>query len=131
MNYSTETLELLEDLEDNCYAMDDMIEFIEQYGEEDFRKYYEYYVELGEKHSYDAVDAFIKAFGIWEIASTESFNDAYYGEYDSQADFAQTFYEERYDDFPTEIAVDWQQTWEQSLRHDFQYQDGFIFNRNY
>lgn len=128
LNFTSETQQLLETLEGNNYYRGDMIEFIEQYGESDFQKHYEQYVEFGEDHSYEAVDAFIESFG---MNCLEDFEEAYYGSYESSADFAEDFMNSMGYEIPDFVVVDWDGTWERNLRHDFIYESGYVFNRNF
>ena len=128
LNLTANTLEYIEELEQNNYSYEDMIDFIEEHGEEDFCKYYEDYVEIGEEHSYNAADAFIASFGINDI---DSFSESYYGEYDSEECFAESYFEMMEQHIPEYVVVDWEGTWESNLRHDFVFEDGFVFNRNY
>ena len=101
-----------------------MIEFIVNHGESDFCKHYENYVDLGENHSYTAVDAFIESFG---IDCLDDFEEAYYGEYDTPADFAEDYMNSMGYEIPDFVVVDWNGTWEQNLRHDFIYENGYVF----
>ena len=62
-----------------------------------------------------------------------SFEDAYVGDYDSLAHFAEQYYEmHAYDalkSMPIELvrAIDWEEVWESTLRHDFYEEDGYYF----
>lgn len=87
------------------------------------------YLELSERFGEDAVDAFIK---IWDADNLEYFEEAFYGRYDSEEDFTEDFFNNVYClDIPTMIVVDWKATWNSNLRHDFYFEDGFVFNRNW
>ena len=115
--------------EDNFYE-GDMIDFIQVHGNDAFLAHYEDYVTYGESHSYDAVDAFIDEFGIENI---ESFEDAYYGQYDSEEQFAEQYVEDVYnfnqDDCP--VVVDWTATWNVNLKYDFTFADGYVFRSTF
>lgn len=126
--FSAETQELIDRLQSNTFAYDDMLEFIVNHGENDFRKYYEQYVEFGERYSYAAVDAFIEAFGVDLI---EDFEQAYHGEYETPAEFVEDFMNSMGYEIPDYIVVDWNATWERNLRHDFIYENGHVFFRNF
>jgi len=67
-------------LEENFY-IDDMIEFIQEYGDTAFCNHYDEYVEAGESNSYEAVDAFIEEFGVDYLGG---FEDSYRGEWSSK-----------------------------------------------
>jgi N-methylhydantoinase B/oxoprolinase/acetone carboxylase alpha subunit len=124
------TQDFINELTENNYAVDDIYEFIEQYGEDNFVQFYEEYVQCGEDYCYEAVDAFIDTF---DIDCIQYFTDAYYGQYDSEEQFAEQFVDDCYSnqlqDLP--IVIDWTQTWECNLRYDFDFTDGFVFHKNF
>ncbi len=104
-----------ERLEEN-YALDDMLEFIDAHSEDDFCNYYEEYCRCGEAIGYDAVDAFIDEMG--DMSYVDCCDEKFRGWYESTADFAEQYYDELYD-VPSAIVVDWEATWDSSLRYDF------------
>jgi hypothetical protein len=56
------------------------------------------------------------------LACVEEELDAFYGEYDSEAEFAEELYASTGDvsrDFPLYFAIDWQKAWDSALRFDF------------
>ena len=118
----------LDELVADSYALDDMIAFIEEHGNDNFIQFYEEYCDNGENYSYDAVDAFVDEFGIDAIAH---FSDAYYGQYDSEEEFAEQFTCDVYGEPPAHLVVDWTATWESNLRYDFAFNGGYVFNNNY
>jgi hypothetical protein len=85
--------------------------------------------ELRERFGDDAVDAFIE---IWSVDDLEYFEDAYCGEYESGAKFAEDLVTGNFgiDDLPTFVALDWNETWN-NLRYDYHEENGFIFNVNW
>ena len=124
--YSKETLELLEDVVDETEAK----EFIETHGEKAFIDYYESYVALFDHYQIDAIEAFIECFSINDI---DHFQDAYYGEYESGAEFAEQFANDVgyiHRDLPSWIEIDWQESWE-NLSYDFIEENGYIFCANF
>lgn len=113
---NAQTVEFIEErLEDN-YALDDMLEFIDTYNEDDFCNYYEEYVRCGEAIGYDAVDALIAENG--EMSCIDDCDERYRGSYDSVADFAEEFYTSIHD-IPGDLVIDWEATWESSMRYDY------------
>jgi len=56
---AADTVEKIDELIDECYALDDMLEFIDERNETNFVTYYEEYVRCGEAIGYEAVDALI------------------------------------------------------------------------
>ena len=122
----TETQDFITELVENSYAEEDIYDFIEEQGEDNFVSYYEDYCEFGESHSYDAVDAFVAEFGIQSIAG---FEDAYRGEYSSKADYAEQFVSDCYClDIPGFVEIDWEATFDNM---DCVYYDGFVFDTQF
>ena len=122
---STETVEKIDELLEENYALDDILEFIDTYNENDFVAYYEEYVRCGEAIGYDAVDALIGEMGC--MSDIEDCDSRYRGEYRNEADFAEEYYSELYD-VPCALVVDWEATWDSSLRYDFTFCDGHMFS---
>ena len=129
---NTETVEKIDELLDENYALDDMLEFIDERNESWFVTYYEEYCRCGEAIGYDAVDAFIDEMG--GIDDIEGLDDRFRGEYESEADFAEQYYSDLYD-VPCALVVDWQATFDSSLRYDFtacekSYRVVYVFSDN-
>ena len=125
--FATETVEKIDELLEDNYALDDILEFIDEHNETIFVAHYEEYVEQGENLGYDVVDAFVDYHGFDCVGSC---GDAYRGQYDSEADFAEEFTNDLYD-VPSFVVVDWQATFDQCLRYDFDFVDGFVFSSNF
>lgn len=87
--------------------------------------------ELRERFGDDAVDAFIE---YWSADDLEYFEEAYCGEFESGAKFAEDFACESWgidvDNLPGFIVVNWEASWEE-LRWDFTTVNGFIFRTNW
>lgn len=112
-------------LEENFY-LDDMIEFIQEHNENQFCAHYDEYVDAGESYSYEAVDAFIEEFG---VQCLEGFEDAYRGEWDSKADYAENYVSDCYSvDLPSFVEVDWENTFDNL---DCVYSNGFVFDSQF
>lgn len=127
----SKTVSLIENLLEDNYGLEGILEFIEEHSENDFREYYEIYVSKGEDFSYEAVDAFIAEFG---IQCLESFNDSYQGEWESKADYAREYVDSTYTfDLPDFLEIDWEKTFENL---DVVYSEGFVssgfvFSKNF
>ena len=122
--YSQETVNKIEELLEDSYCLEDIVEFIDENSEEDFRKYYEDYVTIGEEYSYGAVDAFIEEFGLYTL-TTSNFEDSYRGQYDSKADYAEQFVNDCYCvDIPGFVEVDWNATFDNM---DEVFCNGYVF----
>lgn len=126
--YSTETVDKIQELLDENYCLEDIVEFIDQNTEEDFRDYYENYVSAGEDNGYEAVDAFIEEFG---LDCVSSFEDSYQGRYDSESQFAEQFCDDMGYVIPDFVEVDWQATFDRQLCYDYSFVDGYVFNKNF
>lgn len=88
-------------------------------------EYQELCAELCENYGEDAVDAFLE---IWDESDLEHFEDAFQGRYEDEADFAEQFTTDCYAlNVPSFVIVDWQATWDQGLRYDYEFVDGFVF----
>ena len=127
--YSQETVDKIEELLEDSYALEDIIEFIDANSEEDFRTYYEVYVVVGEEYSYDAVDAFIEEFGLQSFTQS-NFKDSYLGQYDSKADYAEQYTSDVYCvDIPSFVEIDWEATFD-NLDVTIT-EDGYVFNTQF
>lgn len=115
--YAAETVEMIDNLLEENYALDDMLKFIDEYNENDFVAYYEEYVRCGEAIGYEAVDALIGEMGC--VSDIEGCDDRYQGFYNDEAEFAEDFYNQMGAYVPEGIVVDWEATWEHSLRYDY------------
>ena len=92
-------------------------------------EYQEQYFDLCEEFGKDAVNAFLE---LYTEEDLQYFQDAYQGRYDSEADFAEEFTANVYGvDLPSFVVIDWDATWNSYLRYDFDYEDGFVFNKNF
>ena len=128
--YSQETVDKIDELLEDSYALEDIVEFIDANSEEDFRKFYEEYVTVGEEYSYEAVDAFIEEFGLQSFTPS-CFEDAYRGQYDSKADYAEQYTSsDVYSvEVPSFVEVDWEATFE-NLDVVFN-GNGYVFNTQF
>lgn len=112
---NTETVEKIDELLDETYALEDMLEFIDNYNERMFVDNYEEYVRCGEAIGYDAVDAYADENGIDNI---EGCDERFRGWYESTADFAEEFYND-IENIPAALVIDWEATYDSSLRYDY------------
>jgi hypothetical protein len=120
-------------IEENCiegeYELTDALEFIAEHNEDDFVQFYDEYIEQGEKVGYDVVDAFIKENG---IVNVEYCGNAFVGYGDSEADFVEDYLENVLEvAIPSWVAIDYQATWDSSVRFDFDFVDGYVFRSDF
>ena len=128
-----EAVELIDELLEDNHDLSSMLEFIDEYNEDDFVTYYEEYVEQGEKVGYDVVDAFVKENGFCDVEHCE---EAYVGTYADGAEFAEEFTTENFHggDILEFVVIDWDLTWERGLSYDYDcvevgYRQCYIFRR--
>ena len=132
-SYSEETQTLIEEFLENTFGWDEdeLVGFIEIYGEEKFKLYFEEYADMVDDIGNDVVSAFLNVF---DIESVSSCRDAYQGRFDSGAEFAQNLAEDHGDvprDMPSWIEIDWKASWD-NLDYDFvECSDGHIFSSNF
>lgn len=127
--FSTKVIEKIDQLVEDNYALDDILEFIDNNSEDDFVKYYEDYCTASENLGYDVVDAFVKYHG--HMCYVDNVEDAFHGYYSDEATFAEEYYTDVYGEVPGFLVVDWDATWNSSLRYDFDFVDGYIFSSNF
>ena len=125
-----ETQELLDEYNELYnWEYNDMCDFIETYGEDDFGNNYETYYRLVEDYGQGVVDEFMEDYDI------ENFEDMYQGQYESGAEFAEQICQDCgyiSNNIPHWIVIDWARPWEANLRHDYiELGEGHIFSANY
>ena len=116
-------------LEEGFDALE-MKDFIEEHGHRNFALYYEDYARMVDQYDQETVDAFIEEFDMMDV---EHLQDAYYGHFDSGAEFAETIVSDggyMQGDLPYWIAMDWEETWE-NLSYDYTFSKGIIFSNNW
>jgi antirestriction protein len=130
---AADTVEKIDELLEDSYDLDDALKFIDEHNEADFVAYYEEYCRCGEAIGYEAVDALIAEMG--DVSYVEECDERYRGQFDSTADYAEQFYNDVYGEVPSMLVVDWEATWESSLRYDMTacevgYRNVYIFSDN-
>ena len=130
-SYSEETQTLIEEFLENTFGWDEdeLVGFIEIYGEEKFKLYFEEYADMVDDIGIGVVSAFLENF---DIESISSCRDAYMGCYDSGAEFAQQMAEDWGDvgrNTASWIEIDWSASWDNLSQYDYvESTDGHIFS---
>jgi hypothetical protein len=101
--------------DDGEYGLPCILEFIDEYGEENFAEFYELYVEQGESLGYEVVDAWVSENDFDKLNRLE---DAYVGEFANGAELAMHIADEEGVYVPDFICVSWEDTWD-NLRSDY------------
>ena len=124
---------LLDLVNNEGYPLDDIRDFIDNYGAKAFVDgHYETWEDLTDNsYSMEAIDAFVEEFGIENI---DSFEDAYCGTWGTGAEYARDLVEGGWshsmDNIPGFVEIDWEATWE-NLSQDYTEVDGHIFNNHF
>ena len=121
--------ELFNELVDDGNDADDLQAFIDEHGKSNFVDYIEEYLQAVDQYGEEVVAAFLD---IFDIESIGSLSDAYQGDYESGAEFAESLVNDCYAmEMPSWVEVDWQATWDNALSYDYSESDGHIFNNNF
>ena len=132
-SYSEETQTQIEEFLENTFGWDEdeLVAFVERFGEEKFKLYFEEYADMVDDIGIGVVESFLDNFDIADISSCR---DAYMGQYESGAEFAQSIAEDCGDvprDMPSWIEIDWEASWD-NLSYDYvESTDGHIFSQNF
>ena len=132
-SYSEETQTLIEEFLENTFGWDEdeLVAFVERFGEEKFKLYFEEYADMVDDIGNEIVEAFLDNFDIADISSCR---DAYQGQYENGAEFAQQLAEDCCEvprDMSSWIEIDWEASWE-NLTYDYvECSDGHMFSQNF
>ena len=132
-SYSEETQTLIEEFLENTFGWDEdeLVDFVERFGETYFLTYFEEYADMVDDIGIGVVEAFLDNFDIDDISSCR---DAYMGCYESGAEFAQQLAEDCCEiprDMSSWIEIDWKASWD-NLDYDYvESTDGHIFSQNF
>ena len=132
-SYSEETQTQIEEFLENTwnYDEDELVEFIEKYGEEKFKLHFEEYADMVDDIGIGVVEAFLDVF---DIDSISSCRDAYMGCDESGGAFAQSIAEDCGEvprGMSSWIEIDWKASW-YNLDYDYvECSDGHIFSQNF
>ena len=132
-SYSEETQTQIEEFLENSFGWDEdeLVAFVERFGEEKFKLYFEEYADMVDDIGIGVVEAFLDNFDIADISSCR---DAYQGQYENGAEFAQQLAEDCCEvprDMSSWIEIDWEASWE-NLTYDYvECSDGHMFSQNF
>ena len=130
-SYSEETQTQIEEfLEDNFgWDEDQLVDFVETHGEENFKLYFEEYADMVDDIGIQVVESYLENF---DIADVSNCRDAYQGQYESGAEFAQQMAEDWGDvgrNTASWIEIDWEASWDNLSQYDYvECSDGHIFS---
>lgn len=123
---------LLDLVNNEGYPLDDIRDFIDNYGAKAFVDgHYETWEQITDQLGVgnEVIEAFVEEFG---IDSIDGFEDSYQGTWGSGAEYARDFVEGAWniDNIPGFVEIDWEATWE-NLSKDYTEVDGHIFNNHF
>ena len=132
-SYSEETQTQIEEFLENTFGWDEdeLVDFVERFGETYFLTYFEEYADMVDDMGNAVVEAFLENFDIADISSCR---DAYMGQYESGAEFAEQLATDCCEvprDMSSWIEIDWEASWE-NLTYDYvECSDGHMFSQNF
>jgi hypothetical protein len=101
--FSPKVIEKIQELFDIDVSTEEILEFIDKFGEDDFLQYYDDYIDFDHE-----VGKYVNIEKLIDFYSGLSFLDLeFYGKYTSQVEFIERYYEL---DLPPVIIIDWEQT---------------------
>ena len=132
-SYSEETQTQIEEFLENTFGWDEdeLVDFIETYGEQKFKTDFEDYAAMVDDLGNDVVSAFLENF---DIADVSSCRDAFHGHYNSGAEFAEQIAIDCCEvprNMSSWIEIDWDKSWD-NLSYDYVISDeGYVFSQNF
>jgi len=131
-SYSEETQTQIEEFLEDHFGWDEdqLVDFVERFGEENFKFYFEDYADMVDDIGIQVVESFLDNF---DIADVSNCRDAYMGQYESGAEFAQSIAEDcgEVGSNSSWIEIDWKASWD-NLSYDYVESDnGHIFSQNF
>ena len=131
-SYSEETQTQIEEFLENTFGWDEdeLVDFIEEHGEQKFKLYFEEYADMVDDIGIDVVLAYLENFDISDVSSCR---DSYQGKYENGAAFAQSIAEDcgEVGSNSSWIEIDWDKSWD-NLSYDYVESDnGHIFSQNF
>ena len=131
-SYSEEVQTSIEEFLENSFGWDEdeLVDFVERFGETYFLTYFEEYADMVDDIGNDVVEAFLENF---DIADVSSCRDAYQGQYESGAEFAEQLAIDCCEvprDMSGWIEIDWEKSWD-NLDYDYVICDnGYVFSQH-
>lgn len=123
IKYTDDLANIVETLQNLYCEKSELLEFIESYGVENLEYAVEYF-ELLNDYDADAIDAFINIYGVSDL---NQFVDRYEGYYSTVSEFVENILESMGTEIPSWVAIDYEATWESSLRFDYDEHKGQYF----
>jgi regulator of RNase E activity RraB len=126
-NYFENFEAILEVLEDTGASNSDLYDFVEEHGVDNL-EYFEKYSELRDDYDPAAVDAFIS---LYDVSDLDNFEEVYEGQFDNVREFVENFLENTGEQIPSWLCIDYEATWNCSLRFDYNEENDYYFRSNW
>ena len=114
-----ELVEKIEELSEYSYELDELVDFVDTYGEDKF-EYVEGYLDtiknLGLDDAREIVDRWVNDNGIEYV---EGIDELYMGNYESVEQFIDELELIDYD-IPSWLVIDYERTWDSAIRFDYE-----------
>lgn len=124
--YAKNLEQIIEVLDDTGMDRSDLYDFVEEHGVDNL-EYFEKYSELCDDHDPAAVNAYISLNNY--VSCVDSFEDNYRGQFDSHREFIEDLMDSYETEIPGWIHIDYDSTWECELRHEYDEEDGYYFDK--
>ena len=125
--YQENLKEIFEELENTGALKEELYDYLEEQGVDELG-YFEQYQEVMSNYDENAVNAFLS---LYSVSDLHAFEESYEGHYDDVRDFVENYLEMLGENIPSWIVVDYEATWNASLRFDYNEEDGYYFRSNW
>jgi hypothetical protein len=125
--YQENLREIFEELENTGALKEELYDYLEEQGIDELG-YFEQYQEVMSNYDENAVNAFLS---MYSVSDLHAFEESYEGHYDDVRDFVENYLEMLGENIPSWIVVDYEATWNASLRFDYNEEDGYYFRSNW
>jgi hypothetical protein len=125
--YQENLKEIFEELENTGALKEELYDYIEEQGVDELG-YFEQYQEVMSNYDENAVTAFLS---MYSVSDLHAFEESYEGQFDNVRDFVEYILDTVGEEIPSWITVDYEATWNASLRFDYNEEDGYYFRSNW
>ena len=122
--YQEDLEEIFDCKEETGVQNSELWDFVDEHGIHNLQ-YFEKYNNLVDEYCQDSVNAYISLNGIEYLEDFE-----YEGYFDRVEDFVEYILETVGEEIPSWLVIDYESTWNASLRFDYDEQDGYYFRKN-
>ena len=116
---------IMEMLEDTDASKSELYDYLEEQGIDEL-EFFDKYKELMDNYDEGAVSAFLS---LNYVSDLHQFKESYEGEFDRVDDFVEYILENSGEEIPSWLCIDAEATWNCSLRHNYDEENGYYFRR--